>query len=209
MSLETHLEMKPEGFARQCRAAVLEQKIASLACHLHAATYRLVAMLREFEDLGGWSGWPSPAHWLQWRCGDSLGAAFHGLAHGEARAVVQALWRERRGARAASRAVADALPGRRRHGVVPCSLAGGAGGGGAQGDPGGEGVARRAGSRGRFRGNAARAHDTVRRLGVSAETHRCHWDGARPDYGTAIEALDWMAREPGSAGIERKESGVP
>jgi hypothetical protein len=75
MNLEARYHMNPEGFARQRRAAVLEQKIASLACHLHAATYRLIAMLREFEDLGGWSGWPSPAHWLQWRCGYSLGAA--------------------------------------------------------------------------------------------------------------------------------------
>jgi hypothetical protein len=75
MSLEAHADMNPEGFARQHRAAVLEQKIATLACHLHAATYRLVAMLREFEDLRGWSGWPSPAHWLQWRCGYSLSAA--------------------------------------------------------------------------------------------------------------------------------------
>jgi hypothetical protein len=33
------------------------------------------------------------------------------------------------------------------------------------------------------------------RLGLSAETHRCHWDGARPDYGAAIEALDWRARQ--------------
>jgi len=75
MTPETAHELNPEGFARQRRAAVLEQKIATLACHLHAATYRLVAMLREFEDLGGWNGWPSPAHWLQWRCGYSLGAA--------------------------------------------------------------------------------------------------------------------------------------
>jgi hypothetical protein len=36
-------------------------------------------------------------------------------------------------------------------------------------------------------------HD-LRRLGVSAETHRCHWDGARPDYGAAIEVLDGFAR---------------
>ncbi len=31
-----------------------------------------------------------------------------------------------------------------------------------------------------------------RRLGVSAETHRCHWDGQRPDYGIAIQVLDEM-----------------
>ncbi len=54
---------------------MLEERIATLASHLHAATYRLIAMLREFEDLGGWHGWPSAAHWLQWRCGYSLGTA--------------------------------------------------------------------------------------------------------------------------------------
>jgi hypothetical protein len=68
-------ELNPAGFARQRRAAALEAKIASLACHMHAANYRLIAMLRMFDDLGGWHGWPSPAHWLQWRCGYSLGAA--------------------------------------------------------------------------------------------------------------------------------------
>jgi hypothetical protein len=25
---------------------------------------------------------------------------------------------------------------------------------------------------------------------VAAETHRCHWDGARPDYGTMVQLLD-------------------
>ena len=65
----------PDGFARQRRAAALESEIASLASHIHAATYRLIAMLRVFDELEGWSGWPSPAHWLQWRCGFSLNAA--------------------------------------------------------------------------------------------------------------------------------------
>jgi hypothetical protein len=67
--------LNPEGFARRRRAARLEEKIATLANHIHAANYRLVAMLRRFEELGGWEGWTSPAHWLSWRCGYSLGAA--------------------------------------------------------------------------------------------------------------------------------------
>ena len=67
--------LNPEGFARQRRAAALEDEIASLASHIHAATYRLIARLRQFDELEGWSGWPSPAHWLQWRCGFSLSAA--------------------------------------------------------------------------------------------------------------------------------------
>jgi hypothetical protein len=60
---------------QDARAAELEGEIASLAAHINAATYRLIEMLREFDELAGWSGWPTPAHWLQWRCGYSLGAA--------------------------------------------------------------------------------------------------------------------------------------
>jgi hypothetical protein len=75
MATAEHQFGNETGLARQRRAAVLEDKIATLASHLHAATYRLIAMLREFEDLGGCSGWPSAAHWLQWRCGFSLGTA--------------------------------------------------------------------------------------------------------------------------------------
>jgi hypothetical protein len=36
---------------------------------------------------------------------------------------------------------------------------------------------------------------TQQQLGVSAETHRSRWDGARPDYGSAIEILDGHARK--------------
>jgi hypothetical protein len=68
-------ELNAEGFARQARAAELEGEIASLAAHINAATWRLIELLREFDELKGWSGWPTPAHWLQWRCGYSLGAA--------------------------------------------------------------------------------------------------------------------------------------
>ena len=67
--------LSPEGFARQGRAAKLEDEIACLASHIHAATYRLIAMLRVFDELDGWQGWPTPAHWLQWRCGFSLNAS--------------------------------------------------------------------------------------------------------------------------------------
>ncbi len=42
---------------------------------------------------------------------------------------------------------------------------------------------------------AALAHDH-RRLGVSAETLRCRWDGKPADYGSAIEWLDEAARRP-------------
>jgi hypothetical protein len=75
MPRHEHHDLNPEGFARQARAAELENEIASVSAHINAATFRLIEMLREFDELAGWSGWPTAAHWLQWRCGYSLGAA--------------------------------------------------------------------------------------------------------------------------------------
>jgi hypothetical protein len=75
MDLEDRRRLNPEGFARQERARDLETEIATLAAHIHAASYRLIELLAEFETVHGWEGWPSPAHWLQWRCGFSLNAA--------------------------------------------------------------------------------------------------------------------------------------
>ncbi|MGH7552331.1 MAG: hypothetical protein ACREMQ_04820 [Longimicrobiales bacterium] len=47
----------------------LGDEIAELAAHLHAGTYRLLVMLREFDERGGWwsGGFRSCAHWLSWR----------------------------------------------------------------------------------------------------------------------------------------------
>lgn len=54
----------------------LGDEIAELAAHVHAATYRLLVMLREFDERGGWDGgFRSCAHWLSWRTGIGLGAA--------------------------------------------------------------------------------------------------------------------------------------
>jgi hypothetical protein len=75
MDMEDLRHVNQEGFARMDRAAELEGEIVTLASRIHAATFRLLEMLREFEELSGWNGWPTPAHWLQWRCGYSLGAA--------------------------------------------------------------------------------------------------------------------------------------
>src|SRR5262245_54046349 len=61
------------------QAGELEQlgdEIAELAAHLHAGIYRLLVMLREFDERGGWGGgFRSCAHWLSWRTGIALGAA--------------------------------------------------------------------------------------------------------------------------------------
>lgn len=54
----------------------LGEAIAELSARLHAATYQLLVMLRQFDDGAGWSsGFQSCAHWLHWRTGIDLGAA--------------------------------------------------------------------------------------------------------------------------------------
>ena len=55
----------------------LEQQITELAAHIRAATYRLLELIREYDDAGGWHGpgLNSCAHWLNWKCGINLGAA--------------------------------------------------------------------------------------------------------------------------------------
>jgi hypothetical protein len=54
----------------------LGEHIAELAAQISAATYELLAMLRDFDERGGWnSGFRSCAYWLCWRVGLDLGAA--------------------------------------------------------------------------------------------------------------------------------------
>jgi hypothetical protein len=54
----------------------LGEAIAELAARIHAATYELLVMLREFDAQAGWNnGFLSCAHWLNWRTGIDLGAA--------------------------------------------------------------------------------------------------------------------------------------
>lgn len=54
----------------------LGEAIASLAAGIHAATYRLLALLRAFDEREGWNnGFVSCAHWLHWRTGIDLGAS--------------------------------------------------------------------------------------------------------------------------------------
>ena len=65
--------------ARMAALAATERlgdEIAELSAHIHAATYRLLELLRDFDAREGWScGFRSCAHWLSWRTGISLGAA--------------------------------------------------------------------------------------------------------------------------------------
>jgi hypothetical protein len=54
----------------------LGERIAELAARIHAATYELLVMLREYDEGRGWNnGFLSCAHWLNWRIGIDLGAA--------------------------------------------------------------------------------------------------------------------------------------
>jgi hypothetical protein len=55
----------------------LGDEIAILAAHVHAATYRLLTLIRDFDRRRGWAvdGFRSCAHWLEFRTGIDRGAA--------------------------------------------------------------------------------------------------------------------------------------
>jgi hypothetical protein len=56
---------------------LLENQITELAAHIHAATFRFLELIREYDDSEAWCGpgLHSCAHWLNWKCGINLGAA--------------------------------------------------------------------------------------------------------------------------------------
>ncbi len=55
----------------------LEHQITELSAHIHAANYRLLCLIVEFDRREGWFQWGvlSCAHWLNWKCGIGLVAA--------------------------------------------------------------------------------------------------------------------------------------
>ena len=56
----------------------LNDEITRLAGHINAATYRFLKLLAEQIRRGAWSAGgeiKSPAHWLNYRCGITIGAA--------------------------------------------------------------------------------------------------------------------------------------
>jgi hypothetical protein len=55
----------------------LDAAICRLASRVNAVNYRLLVLVREFDDRMGWAKWsfPSCADWLSWRCQISLSAA--------------------------------------------------------------------------------------------------------------------------------------
>ena len=66
-----------ETSARAVELEGLESELATLAAHVDAATHRLLALVRRFDQLEGWAwtGAKSSAHWLSWRIGIAPGAA--------------------------------------------------------------------------------------------------------------------------------------
>ncbi len=63
--------------APQASLSSLGDQITELAAHLDAGTYQLLKLISEFDQREGWNGTGilSCAHWLNWKCGISLGAA--------------------------------------------------------------------------------------------------------------------------------------
>ena len=55
----------------------LDAAICRLARNLNAESYRMLVLVREFDDRFGWHKWsfPNCAEWLAWRCGLSICAA--------------------------------------------------------------------------------------------------------------------------------------
>ncbi|MEM7280041.1 MAG: DUF222 domain-containing protein [Pseudomonadota bacterium] len=56
-----------------CQLLALE--ITQLSAQVNAASFRLLQMIEAFDAQGGWAGWTSCAHWLNWSCGWSLRTA--------------------------------------------------------------------------------------------------------------------------------------
>jgi hypothetical protein len=65
------------AFQRQDRLDQLGAQITELAGHLTAGEYRFLVLIEAFDREGGWHGMgiDSCAHWLNWRCGMSIGMA--------------------------------------------------------------------------------------------------------------------------------------
>ena len=53
----------------------LGDRIAELSARIHAATWELLSLIRQFDERNGWAGCTSCAEWLGWRTGLEPGAA--------------------------------------------------------------------------------------------------------------------------------------
>jgi len=69
--------LTPDPFEDADALEELEEEIAILAAHIHAATHKLLTLIAEFDRRRGWElgGHRSSAHWLSARTGIDLGTA--------------------------------------------------------------------------------------------------------------------------------------
>ncbi len=67
----------PDIHPRLGRSEALGRRITELCGYINAATFRLLEMIREFDQEGLWQldGLCSCAHWLNWQCGIGMNAA--------------------------------------------------------------------------------------------------------------------------------------
>jgi len=67
----------PDRLPNWKRCAKLGEGITELCGYINAGTYRLLEMIREFDQEEGWhqDGIVSCAHWLNWKCGIGMNAA--------------------------------------------------------------------------------------------------------------------------------------
>jgi hypothetical protein len=78
VSAETYslVPVKPSPDAAALDTHALGETIASLAAGIHASTYQLLVLVRDFDARNGWNnGFLSCAHWLHWRTNFDLGAS--------------------------------------------------------------------------------------------------------------------------------------
>jgi len=68
---------EPRGHARYAAGEKLGAEITALCGNIYAKTYRLLELIREFDEKGYWElpGLCSTAHWLNWQCGIGMNAA--------------------------------------------------------------------------------------------------------------------------------------
>ena len=93
----------------------LGEAIAELTSRMHAATYELLVMLRQFDAQNGWNtGFMSCAHWLSWRTGIDLGAAREKVRVGKALIALPGLSRKRSGNERCPEEASEAIAGSRR-----------------------------------------------------------------------------------------------
>ena len=67
----------PDTTLQRRRSERLGAKISELSSYIYAAEHRLLSLIREFDQQQGWeyAGFPSCAHWLNFKCGIDMNTA--------------------------------------------------------------------------------------------------------------------------------------